>query len=87
MTAVRVDVALDPELRQPVLDALREQPDVAAVTATPDGFELELAGYAPDAARGRAAEALRTVATATGTDPAVLTIAPDGAPHPGGPQA
>lgn len=87
MTAVRIDVALDPELRQPVLDALREQPDVTTVTATREGFELELAGYAPDAARGRAAEALRTVAAATGIDLAALTIAPDRAPYPGGLQA
>jgi hypothetical protein len=87
MTVVRVDVALDPDRRQGVLDALREQPDVTSVTAAADGFDLELAGYQRDAARSRTEEVLRIVAEATGTDAGALTLAPARDAHPGGLEA
>ncbi len=84
MTVVRIDVTLDPDHRQGVLDALREQPDVTGVTAGADAFEIDLAGYDPDAAAARAAEVLRTVVEATGTDPATLVVAPPPGSQPGG---
>jgi hypothetical protein len=77
MTVVRIDVTLDPDHRQGVLDALREQPDVVSVTAGAESFDVELAGYATDAARARASEILRTVTAATGTDLGALALAPD----------
>jgi hypothetical protein len=84
MTVVRIDETLDPDHRQGVLDALREQADVTAVTAGADAFDIDLAGYDRDAANARAAELLRTVLEATGTDPSGLAVAPHPEAHPGG---
>lgn len=84
MTVVRVDSALGPDRRQGVLDALREQPDVTSVTAGADGFDVEFAGYARDAAESRAAEVLKNVTEATGDDLAALTLAPHADARPGG---
>jgi len=84
MTVVRIDVSIDPDHRQAVLDGLREQPDVVSVTAGADGFDVELAGYQRDAAHARAAEALRIVAEATGTDLGAFAVAPHPDAHAGG---
>jgi hypothetical protein len=84
MTAVRVQTALSPDRRQELIDGLRAQPDVTAVTSTAEGFEVELAGYDLDAAASRTTGLLRIVAPEAGIDPVDAVVVPHPAADAGG---
>lgn len=77
MTVVRVQTTLSPDGRQGLVDGLRSQPDVTAVTSTAEGFEIDLAGYGIDGAAARATELLRVVAPDVGLDPRDAVVVPD----------
>jgi hypothetical protein len=84
MTAVRVRAALDDTQLEQVLAGLRGQPDVAAVTTTGDGFEVELAGYALDAAEARTVELLRMIEPEAGVERGALRTETHPDASPGG---
>ncbi|WP_022929849.1 hypothetical protein [Patulibacter americanus] len=84
MTAVRVRAALDDTQLEQVLAGLRGQPDVAAVTTTGDGFEVELAGYALDAAEARTVELLRMIEPEAGVERGALRTESHPDASPGG---
>lgn len=84
MTAVRVRADLDDTQLEQVLAGLRGQPDVSAVNATADGFEVELAGYALDAAEARTVELLRMIEPEAGVARGALRTETHPDASPGG---
>lgn len=84
MTAVRVRAELDDALLTTVLETLRGQPDVSEVVTTADGFEVDLAGYALDAAEARVVELLRMAEAAAGVERGALRTEHDDDASPGG---
>ena len=84
MTAVRVRADLDDTQLEQVLAGLRGQPDVASVTTTGDGFEVELAGYALDAAEARTVELLRMIEPEAGVERGALRTETHPGASPGG---